>query len=224
MSGVTLRPVGPPAGPLRVRILSCPDILLSMTTPEGAMSNRSVVRPEATAESAFERLYVDHHRAVLAYCTRSASRADAWDAASEVFIVAWRRLDEVPPSEEARPWLLGVAFRVLANQRRGLRRRARLFERTAGSGLERPSWPEEQLIGSPASADVADALERLSPTDQEILRLTTWEGLSPVEIASVLGISRNAVDQRFSRAKRRLARQLTKNPEFSRWSEKGSLA
>jgi RNA polymerase sigma-70 factor, ECF subfamily len=39
-------------------------------------------------------------------------------------LTAWRRLDEVP--DPALPWLLGVARRVVANQRRGEQRRERL--------------------------------------------------------------------------------------------------
>ena len=44
----------------------------------------------------FERLYAVHHRAVLAYCARRVSRWDAWDAAAEVFVVAWRRIEDIP--------------------------------------------------------------------------------------------------------------------------------
>ena len=181
---------------------------------------------EAATESAFERLYRDHHPAVLAYCARRGSLSDAWDAASEVFIVAWRRMDEVPAGDDERPWLLGVAYRVLANQRRGSQRRSRLLERAAAFGRSQPPWPEEQLIMSEAASEVLEALARLKPTDREILQLATWEELSPVEIAAALGISRAAVDQRYSRAKRRLARQLDqiamtrKEPE----SEVGGVA
>lgn len=193
------------------------------------MIDRLTTPGRGGATGDFERLYSEHHRAVLGYCTRRASRSDAWDAASEVFLVAWRRLDEIPPGDEARAWLLGVAYRILSNQRRGAKRRARLFERIAGVAAERPLWPEEQLIRSEASAEIIAALARLRPQDREILLLATWEELSPPEIAAVLGISRDAVDQRYSRAKRRLADQLDGNKTVSRLatqadSEKGGEA
>lgn len=162
-------------------------------------------------DAGFERLYWAHHRAVLAYCARRVSRADAWDAASEVFLVAWRRPDDVPPGDEARAWLLGVAYRVLANQRRGSRRKAHLLERAAGARGEPPLWPEELVIRNEEAREVIAALARLRLRDREILQLTAWEGLSPVEIAAVLEISRDAVDQRYSRAKRRLARELDRS-------------
>lgn len=157
----------------------------------------------------FESLFTEHHRAILAYCARRASRSDAWDAASEVFLVAWRRLDDVPPSDEARAWLLGVAYRVLANQRRSSQRRNRLTHRAAGSIPDPPDSPDAQIVRNEEETDVIDALFRLKPLDREIITLTLWEELPPTAIAEVLEISRAAVDQRYRRAKRRLARELS---------------
>lgn len=164
--------------------------------------------------SLFEALYAAHHRTVLSYCARRAGRTDAWDAAAEVFVVAWRRLDEIP-NGEAVAWLLGVAYKVLANQRRSELRRRRLTERAARGGIAEDAMPEAQLIRNEEEAEVVEALARLRPVDREILQLSLWEELPPVQVAAVLGISRAAVDQRYSRAKRRLAKQL-RTP--SRWT------
>ena len=161
-----------------------------------------------SSEATFEALYEAHHRAVLAYCARRASRADAWDAASEVFLVAWRRLDELPPSHEVRAWLIGVAYKVLANQRRGEQRRRRLVQRSVGAEIDASSLPEMQLIQNEEEAEVIDALAQLHPRDREIIQLSLWEELSPADIAGILGISRAAVDQRYARAKQRLAKEL----------------
>lgn len=159
-------------------------------------------------KSGFERLYAMHHRAVLAYCARRGSRSDAWDAAAEVFVVALRRPEQVPPPDQALTWLLGVAYRVLANQWRSERRRRSLTERAAGTvGVAAPH-PDEVLIRSEEVTEVLEALARLRPGDREVIQLTLWEELSPSEIAEVLGISRAAVDQRYYRAKKRLAREL----------------
>ncbi len=176
------------------------------------MAERETVRESRTTGqgAAFEALYSAHHRAVLAYCARRASRWDAWDAASEVFVVAWRRFGDVPTTNEARAWLLGVAYRTLANQRRSEQRRRRLIQRAARAGDETAPSPDAQLIRNEEEAEVITALSLLRPADGEILRLTLWEELPPADIALVLGISRAAVDQRYSRAKRRLARELNR--------------
>jgi DNA-directed RNA polymerase specialized sigma24 family protein len=67
------------------------------------------------AEARFEGLYAAHGRAVLAYAARRTPDAqDAADIVADTFLVAWRRLDEVPAAQEARLWLYGVARKVLA--------------------------------------------------------------------------------------------------------------
>jgi RNA polymerase sigma-70 factor (ECF subfamily) len=73
---------------------------------------------------------------------------------------------------------------------------ARLAEaRHEPSQLELPGTEFEELI---------TALGQLSSTDQELLRLSSWDGLTRAEIAMVLGIKENAVDQRLHRARARL--------------------
>ncbi len=165
-------------------------------------------RRGSDTDSAFEALVRDHRRAVLTYCARRASRADAWDAASEVFLVAWRRFDDVPAESEVRAWLFGVAYRVLSNQRRSARRRRRLFERVAGAESMTTLLADEPFIANTADGEVIDALSRLKAADREVLRMTLWEELSRNEIAQALGISTDAVHKRYSRAKKRVGDQL----------------
>lgn len=69
-------------------------------------------------------LYVAHWQALFGYaCRRADTVENAADVVSEVFLVAWRRLDEVPTGPQARLWLFGVARLTLQNQQQGQRRR-----------------------------------------------------------------------------------------------------
>jgi RNA polymerase sigma-70 factor (ECF subfamily) len=105
-----------------------------------------------------------------------------------------------------RAWLFGVAHRVVGNQYRGRKRRARLPGRLAVGD------PPVRSDGVPIRDDELDrlmeALGSLSETDQELLRLSSWDRLSRAEIAYVLGIKENAVDQRLHRARARLRTRL----------------
>jgi RNA polymerase sigma-70 factor (ECF subfamily) len=96
------------------------------------------------------------------------------------------------------PWLFGVARKVLANHRRAAARRGRLEQRIA----DQPHAGQHLILGTGGSPALT-ALERLGPEDQELLKLVAWEGLSHAEIASVLGITVNAVAIRVHRARRR---------------------
>lgn len=48
---------------------------------------------------------------------------------AETFLVAWRKLDQVPSGPDARLWLFGVARNALADHYRGERRRTALAAR-----------------------------------------------------------------------------------------------
>ena len=119
---------------------------------------------------------------MLAYALRRAPSAeDAADAVADTFLVAWRRLENVPPEPDARLWLYGVARRTLANQRRGAERRGRLAERLrdeASPALESVTLDEER-------ERVLTALAALPPDDRELLLLVGWEDLTPAEAARV---------------------------------------
>jgi RNA polymerase sigma-70 factor (ECF subfamily) len=107
--------------------------------------------------------------------------------------------------EDALPWLLATARRVLANQRRATGRQAALHDRLPADR----SAPDS---GEPASDRVIDALGTLSEADQEVLLLSAWEDLEPVRAAKVLGIRKGTYAMRLSRARKRLAVVLDRQP------------
>jgi RNA polymerase sigma factor (sigma-70 family) len=160
----------------------------------------------------FEELYADHQVPVLGYALRRTDNTDdAADVLAETFLAAWRRLEEVPAGDQARLWLYGTARRVLANHRRGERRRLALAERLRADLAATYRPPE--LDGG--AADLAAAFRRMPQADQDVLALAGWEGLDPGEIAAVIGCSRNAARIRLHRARRRLAAEFDRVPAES---------
>jgi RNA polymerase sigma factor (sigma-70 family) len=161
-------------------------------------------------ECQFRRLYEDHFGAVSAYTRRRATTtADALDAVAETFTIAWRRIGEVPDADAARPWLYGVARRVLANQRRGDRRRGELSSRLRGYRAG-PVELDSDLATVEEARAVRAALARLKEADQEVLRLAVWEELSHRDIAEMVGCSEASVAVRLHRARNRLAKEIGK--------------
>jgi RNA polymerase sigma factor (sigma-70 family) len=148
----------------------------------------------------FDALFSVYGPDIVAYCGwRASSASDAQDAAADVFLTAWRRLDSVPEGEAARVWLYATARRVLANQRRSRRRHVALQERLA---VEAASLPSAEPL-DPEPALVHEALRRLGPRDREVLLLAEWEGLSPAQIGTVLGCLAVTARGRLHRARRR---------------------
>jgi RNA polymerase sigma factor (sigma-70 family) len=167
-------------------------------------------QPLEEREHAFRRLYADHFDAVLGFALRRVDRPeDAADVTADTFLVAWRRLAHVPAAPDTRPWLYGVARRVLANHRRGDRRRTALGARLKRELATSVPDASDQVV---QHADVTAAMRRLSARDKEVLELHLWEGLESREIAEVLGTTTVVVRPRLSRARARLRELLGNDP------------
>lgn len=160
---------------------------------------------EPTQQQRFEVLFDQHQRSVLGFALRRVREpADAADVVAEVFLVAWRRIDDIPEGENSRAWLLGAARKVLANERRGTQRRNGLAERLRREIVKQSPPTERDAI----SDCVMSVLDEMSDRDREILLLTAWEELSPAEIGVVLGLRTVTVRSRMHRARKRFEEKL----------------
>ncbi|MDH3307506.1 MAG: sigma-70 family RNA polymerase sigma factor [Acidimicrobiia bacterium] len=160
------------------------------------------------SEERFQRLYQANVRQVYGYFLRRTDAEAAQDLTADTFLVAWRRLTVVPDGDRTLPWLYGVARRVLANHQRSAARARRLFSKVGWLRSETPPTPEVLVVRRREDLDVIDALGRLRPDDQELLRLTVWEELPYDQVGGLLGCSAHAVAQRRYRAVSHLAREL----------------
>ncbi len=149
----------------------------------------------------FEAVYRELYEPICGYALRRLREPeDAAEAIAETFATLWRRFDGCPQGAELRPWLFGVARRVIANKRRGERRRSALSDRLV-ENLDHLAF---DAVGAPEEASpVARAFASLSESDRELLALVAWEGLTRQELAVALGTSRAVVRLRLHRARRR---------------------
>ena len=160
-------------------------------------------------EARFRALYEHAYEPVLRFARRRTGREDADDVVAETFLVAWRRLDDVPRRpRESLPWLYAVARNCLRTARRtGLRQNAvavRISRDTTRAVTE-------ALPDVPGRVDLERAWSRLTDDEQEVLSLALWEELTSPEASRVLGISGAAYRMRLSRARRSLRAHLTRS-------------
>jgi RNA polymerase sigma-70 factor, ECF subfamily len=148
----------------------------------------------------FEQIYEQHVDAVRAYVRRRAPASLVDDVVADVFVVALRRIDDVP--RNALPWLYAVARKTLANERRK--------RRDVPVAAPEVSYEPEPV----GDSQLAAAFAALSDADREILRLVAWEGLSLRDAARVLDCSPVAARVRFHRAKARLRDRLDSAASF----------
>ena len=159
---------------------------------------------DSRAEMAVSR-YRGH---IQSYCLRRLPVSTAGDAAAEVMSIVWRRRDALPDEPDTLPWMYGVARKVVSGFRRSERRWRARAERAAQTAIFDTDPVETGALQLEEERQVLVALSRLRDSDQELLRLTAWEGLGNREIARLLGLTPAAVDTRLSRARRRLADQF----------------
>jgi len=154
----------------------------------------------------FRSVYAATYPDLLRFVTRRVHPSHAEDVVADVFLVAWRRVADLPAElDNQRAWLFGIARRTLLNQYRSDRRHEALAVRIAE---HQPSSAgvDPELIA--ARLDLARVWPSLSTADQEAIALTAWDGLDGPAAAAVLGITPVAYRLRLSRARRSLRRLL----------------
>jgi RNA polymerase sigma-70 factor (ECF subfamily) len=162
-----------------------------------------------TGRARFEEIAASLIEPLRRFLARRTDPATADDVLADTLLVCWRRRDELP--DDPLPWAYGVARNCLANAQRSGRRQLRLAARIAVVDPPATTTAEAE----PADDRVADALAALRPADAELLRLWAWEQLTPAEIATVLGLTPNAVSIRLHRAREKLRVQLRKDRQGS---------
>jgi RNA polymerase sigma-70 factor (ECF subfamily) len=135
----------------------------------------------------------------------SAHAEDAHDLVQETFLRATQSLNSIPEGTEAYAWLV----RVLVNIRRDQWRKRSVRVRAAAL-IGRPNdvvtaTAESALIAKRA---VWSALDALAPRRRAIVVLSEIDGMSPPEIARLLGLAVMTVRWHLSMARRELKNSL----------------
>ncbi|MFW6034309.1 MAG: RNA polymerase sigma factor [bacterium] len=163
---------------------------------------------ETRFTSLFEATYAD----LLRFARRRVDAAHAEDVVADSFLVAWRRLDDLPSRpDDARAWLFGIARGVILNTHRRAERQHALAVRLAEVPTGATADSDADLVAR--QLDLSRAWRRLSDVHQEVLALAVLDGLSAPQAAAVLGISPVAFRLRLSRARRALRLHLDHLPK-----------
>lgn len=158
-------------------------------------------------------VFAENYGDVVRFAQRRSSPDRAEDIAAQTFLVAWRRISDLPDDPgDARAWLFGVARNCLFNDRRTARRQDSLAVRLADP-LTTTSItdPADTVVARQA---LARAWQLLTEADQEVLALSVFEQLTADQIGQVLEVSPGAVRVRLSRARARLRIHL-ESPDLS---------
>jgi len=161
----------------------------------------------SAAAPSLDALYRAELKAVYAFLWRLGAReSEMEDLAHDVFITAARRLASFDPSRPARPWLLGITFRVFSDARR----------KTAGretsqvpEGLEDPSpGPDEAVAKRQAQKLLQRALATLPEERRAAFVMHELEGLSVAEVSEAMGAPAPTTYSRLKLAREEVAKAV----------------
>jgi RNA polymerase sigma-70 factor (ECF subfamily) len=150
----------------------------------------------------FDTFYVATVRRVVLYLYAACGdRGDAQDLAQEAFARAWQHWPKVAGYDDPEAWVRAVAWRLMINRWRGLRRRLAAWTRLG---------PSDQTTGGPSPDRVAviDALQRLPTPQRQVIALHYLLDMPVQEIAATTGVPVGTVKARLSRARTALGHLL----------------
>ncbi len=141
---------------------------------------------------------------------------EAEEAMQEAFLKAFAKLDEFGGQVEFGAWLKRIVVNQSLDVLRARKSRVGFLEELDGQEMasddeQDPPWDDEQEMVGRLKA----ALPLLPEGYRAVLSLYLFEGYDHQEIAQILGVEASASRSQLSRAKKKLAELLSKNPKKS---------
>jgi len=155
-------------------------------------------------------LFDRHARAIHGYITRRLGPDAADDLLAQTFLVAFGLRGRYDTTRaDARPWLYGIATRLIGRHRRDEVRFYRAIARTGIDPAAEPLADEvtRRVAAQALRGQLAAALAGLSRADRDVLLLVT-DGLGYAETAQALSIPAGTVASRLARARKKVRQAL----------------
>jgi RNA polymerase sigma-70 factor (ECF subfamily) len=179
-------------------------------TQRGQPDDAGLIAESGRAPERFGVVFDRHAAAIHGYIARRLGRDAADDLVAETFLVAFRQRGGYDPGQpSARPWLYGIATRLVSRRRRD---EVRFFRAIARTGIDPAADPVAEPVADEGirRADartlhrqLAGALAGLAAADRDALLLVA-DGLSYAEAAQALGVPDGTLSSRVARARRKL--------------------
>ncbi|AWS46905.1 RNA polymerase sigma factor [Streptosporangium sp. 'caverna'] len=184
----------------------------------GRADDAELIRRSEHTPEAFADLFDRHAPALRRYVARRLGPSLADDIVSDAFLAAFRRRNRYDASHpDARPWLYGIAARLISRHRRV---EIRFYRALVRSGVDEIAVPYTERVDDRIAAQqagLAAALAGLSPGDREVLLLVAWADMSYEDVARALDIPVGTVRSRLHRARARTRQALGgSNPAVTR--------
>jgi RNA polymerase sigma factor (sigma-70 family) len=153
---------------------------------------------------------------------------DSEEIAQQVFISIWKNLSDLKNSASFLPWVRQSARYAALNFLRDNKANARLDSDAADNFFAQliaaDNHPDADIIEQNQQLFLYSVIDKLAPDEREIVLLYYREEQSTENVAQLLGISKDNVRQKLSRARRVLKGKLLKHAEQCIYSSAPTIA
>ncbi len=176
---------------------------------------RLIARAAAGETAAFRQLYERHRTDVARLVYRMlGARADLEDVIQEVFVQVYKSLKDFRGQSKFSTWLHRVTVNVVLMHRRSARSRPAFADEPPAEPALRSSGiaPDEDVDRRERVRAFGRLLDRLADKKRIVFVLHELEGISPSEIARIVGAPVLTVRTRLFYARRELEEMLRDEP------------
>ena len=163
-------------------------------------------------EDAFCELYGAYKNRLIYFAMRFLkSREYAEDIFQDAFAVVWQGRRFINPDASFSAYLYTIVRNRILNQLRDLSNQDKLREQILSQAVNYTHETKDEIIANDLRQFISRALQQLTPRQREIFQMSRERQMSHREIAEVLGISVNTVQESISISLRTLRTYLEKN-------------
>ena len=163
-------------------------------------------------EDAFCELYAAYKNRLIYFAMRFLkSREYAEDIFQDAFAVVWQGRRFITPDASFSAYLYTIVRNRILNQLRDLSNQDKLREQILSQAVNYTNETKDEIIANDLRQFISRALQQLTPRQREIFQMSRERQMSHREIAEVLGISVNTVQESISISLRTLRTYLEKN-------------
>ncbi len=160
------------------------------------MDERLINEAIAGSREAFAELYGGYKDKLYRYALyRLGSPEDAEDAVSECVLAAWKSIGSLRSSKAFGSWIFRILSNCCASRIKDAISSRENIERVINEGGLHPFGQAPSL-----AVELAEALDRLSSEDREIVLLSVIAGMNSSETAALTGLPAGTVRSKLSRS------------------------
>lgn len=132
---------------------------------------------------------------------------DLADVAQELFVTVHRLLDDYDPTRPIRPWIFGIAYRIVLRHRRQAKHAREVLDDDVDD-VDLAPLADVAIERAETRELVRAAIQQVELTRRSVLVLGDLEGVPIPQVAETLGIPLNTAYSRLRRARADFARAV----------------